>query len=116
MSFKPILYKVLAATMVITIVFISGCNLQSTSSNPTATAISTVIVPTENVAPTLDMVRTQAVHDGTAHQSYFPCVSSTNHYTQQLWLWLRGGIRIHQPGYSQSKHLVRLDLGNQEYR
>jgi hypothetical protein len=59
MRFKPMLYKILAAVVVTTIILMSGCNSQSTPSNPTSAP--TVIVPTENVAPTLDMVRTQAV-------------------------------------------------------
>jgi hypothetical protein len=77
MSFKPVLYKILAAIMIVTI--LSGCNaVPAPASTPTAAPtiiapttapMATTAVPTETIAPTVDqnLVSTQAAQTAAAN-------------------------------------------------
>jgi len=78
MSAKPVLFKIIAAFMVVTI--ISGCNLKSNLSVPTAAptmaatmaaTITPTLAPTDTSAPTLDqnLVNTQAAQTAVANMT-----------------------------------------------
>jgi len=71
MSTQPVLYKIIAAIIVITV--LSGCSLSSTQAVPTAAPVlaPTAAAPTDTLAPTVDqnLANTQAAQTAAANQT-----------------------------------------------
>jgi Ig-like domain from next to BRCA1 gene len=69
MRSKPVLYKILAVIMVATI--LGGCNIGAAPATPTTAPVSVpaAALPTEDVGPTLDMVRTQSAQTVVANMT-----------------------------------------------